>query len=78
MRGHRTHRTLVWTLTLSAVALGSLAHAQSLTWDVNGAAAGTGNSATLVVSPANLEFAKKNLAELEPKWEAANGMRPRP
>ncbi|MBB6092422.1 fibronectin-binding autotransporter adhesin [Povalibacter uvarum] len=48
-RGPRTHRTLVWTLTLSAVALGSYAHAQSLTWDVNGATAGTGNSAT----PAN-------------------------
>ena len=42
------------------------------------AAQGTGNSATLVVSPANLEFAKKNLAELEPKWEAANGVRPQP
>jgi hypothetical protein len=39
------------------------------------AASGLPAGPSLVVSPANLEFAKKNLAELKPKMDAVDGLR---
>lgn len=41
------------------------------------AAQGPGNAPNISVSPANLAFAKANLAQLKPKMDAADGMRPR-
>jgi hypothetical protein len=40
------------------------------------AAQGMPSGPNITVSPANLAFAKANLAQLKPKWDAANGMRP--
>ncbi|HEY5807044.1 MAG TPA: autotransporter-associated beta strand repeat-containing protein, partial [Povalibacter sp.] len=38
------HRVSAWTLTLTAVALSTGAHAQTLNWDANGATAGSGGT----------------------------------
>ena len=41
------------------------------------AAQGNANAPNISVSPANLAFAKANLAELKPKMDAADGIRPK-
>jgi hypothetical protein len=41
------------------------------------AAQGLANAPNITVSPANLEFAKANLAQLKPKMDAADGIRPK-
>jgi hypothetical protein len=42
------------------------------------AAQGVADTPNITVSPTNLAFAKAHLAELKPKMDAADGIRPRP